>query len=65
MQPSSRQKGVFFQISRGVYPFENHKNPGNQKPQSSNISSMRDIHKIYEPPIPKHLIPMNNPFYNH
>lgn len=26
--------------------------------------SMRSLHKIYEPPIPKHLIPTNNPFYN-
>lgn len=25
---------------------------------------MRDLHKIYEPPIPKHQIPTNNPFYN-
>jgi hypothetical protein len=26
--------------------------------------SMMNLHKIYEPPIPKHLIPTNNPFYN-
>lgn len=26
--------------------------------------SMRNLHKIYEPPIPRHLIPTNNPFYN-
>jgi hypothetical protein len=25
---------------------------------------MRNLHRIYEPPIPKHLIPTNNPFYN-
>ena len=25
---------------------------------------MRDLHKLYEPPIPKHQIPTNNPFYN-
>ena len=47
-------KSAFFQISRGNYQFENHRNHG----------SMLDLHKMYEPPIPKHLIPTNNPFYN-
>jgi hypothetical protein len=27
-------------------------------------ASIRNLHRIYEPPIPKHLIPTNNPFYN-
>lgn len=57
--PSFRQNN-FLQISRGQYQFDKHKNAE----PTSNISSMRDIHKIYEPPIPKHLIPTNNPFYN-
>ena len=53
-------QNAFFQISRGNYQFENHKNGQ----PSTNVSSMRDIHKMYEPPIPRHLIPTNNPFYN-
>ena len=46
-------------ISRGNYQFDKHKNA-----PSTTISSMRDMQKMYEPPIPKHLIPTNNPFYN-
>lgn len=30
----------------------------------SNISSMRELHKLYEPPVPRHQIPLNNPFFN-
>ena len=26
--------------------------------------SMKSLQRIYEPPIPRHLIPTNNPFYN-
>jgi hypothetical protein len=33
-------------------------------PGSAASLSMRNLHKLYEPPIPKHLIPTNNPFYN-
>eukprot|EP00347_Sterkiella_histriomuscorum_P018862 403343887 len=59
---NNRQK-AFFAISRGQYQFESHKNI--QPPSSSNISSMRELQKMYEPPIPRHQIPLNNPFYNH
>jgi hypothetical protein len=31
---------------------------------SFSIKNMGGISKAYEPPVPKHLIPTNNPFYN-
>ena len=32
--------------------------------QKMRPTTAKPMHKMYEPPIPKHLIPTNNPFYN-